>query len=826
MSRRWVASLVVALCTLGAIAVTSVLSGAARAADDDAGHGPRATRSGPWSAPATWADHRVPGDGDQVVIEPGVRVTYDIQPDDSRAAQVIRDIHVAGTLTFARDRSTLLNVGVITIGGRGDHAGVHDVDDHDHGDHAAPDLDANPATHSAPDDARPALELGTTDDPIPHPHTATIRLHFLDGFDPTSEPAIICRPGGRMDYHGAPMNRTWVELGADAAKGATTVTLAEAVTGWSVGDTLLITGTGPREEGRGGEQRADYLPIHPTTEQRIVTAIDGVTVTLDAPLDNLHLGTGDYRGEVANLSRNVVVESANPDGDRTRGHTMYHRYAAGSISYARFAHLGKRDTLGRYPIHFHRVRDTLRGSSVIGAAIVDSHNRWITIHGTQYMVVRDCVGYRAVGHGFFLEDGTEEYNTLDRNLGVQALRGPHMKGQALPFDPNDGAAFWWANGRNSFTRNVACENHEYGYRYDSQKRSNFDSNLGVRQPDGSTAVVDIRTLPIWRFSDNESHTEGLYSFVFAGTDGVGPDTSHPHHVDHLTAWNTHYALRAQLPTMLVEHLDVHDAAYGVYRPWFDHHVYRDIRIADTDAEPFNRGLDDESTQHGPITVDGLTFAGRRYGRSMPFIQISDNNVTGKAVTHIRHVTAPDAGDEPYKHNVKPLVNRGGGLVVPPKTPTGVPIYLHDYYGAGRHAKIVSTAAKDFGADGLDYHADYPLTGDEARVAEVSNVEFPTLLTPVDDQPPVTVVTWPTRGVPVRREADGSLTIRGTTSDNVSTARVVVNGVEARDVDYNFYRWSVTLKDVKPGVLTIRAHAIDAAGNVEQTPQELSITVAQ
>jgi hypothetical protein len=30
-------------------------------------------------------------------------------------------------------------------------------------------------------------------------------------------------------------------------------------------------------------------------------------------------------------------------------------------------------------------------------------------------VVRDCVGYRSVGHGFFLEDGTEVYNVLDRN---------------------------------------------------------------------------------------------------------------------------------------------------------------------------------------------------------------------------------------------------------------------------------------------------------------------------------------------------------------------------------------------------------------------------
>jgi hypothetical protein len=151
----------------------------------------------------------------------------------------------------------------------------------------------------------------------------------------------------------------------------------------------------------------------------VITAIDGTTLTLDRPLENVHFGGGELRSEVANLSRNVIVESADPKG--VRGHTIYHQFSSGGISYARFAHLGKEGVLGRYPIHFHLVEDTMRGSGVIGAAIVDSHNRWITLHGAQYLLVRDCVGYRSVGHGFFMEDGTEVFNLLDRNLGVQAF---------------------------------------------------------------------------------------------------------------------------------------------------------------------------------------------------------------------------------------------------------------------------------------------------------------------------------------------------------------------------------------------------------------------
>ena len=112
---------------------------------------------------------------------------------------------------------------------------------------------------------------------------------------------------------------------------------------------------------------------------------------------------------------------------------MYHRDSAGSISYAEFRHLGKEGVLGRYSLHFHLAGNTMRGSYVIGASIWDSGNRWLTIHGTNYLVVRDCVGYQSVGHGFFLEDGTEVYNVLDRNLAVPAVvrQTPAQAGAAV-----------------------------------------------------------------------------------------------------------------------------------------------------------------------------------------------------------------------------------------------------------------------------------------------------------------------------------------------------------------------------------------------------------
>src|SRR4051812_4435528 len=66
--------------------------------------------SGSWSAVATWENGKPPAAGARVHIQPGHIVTYDIQSD-----QPIRAIYVAGTLAFAHDRDTRLDVGLIKI---------------------------------------------------------------------------------------------------------------------------------------------------------------------------------------------------------------------------------------------------------------------------------------------------------------------------------------------------------------------------------------------------------------------------------------------------------------------------------------------------------------------------------------------------------------------------------------------------------------------------------------------------------------------------------------------------------------------------------------
>jgi hypothetical protein len=609
---------------LAIVALTSLLqsSGAAEVI--------RSAKSGPWSAAATWEGSQGPEAGAKVLIRPGHTVTYDVVSDTP-----IRTVQIGGTLKFARDRDTLLNVGILRIA-PGETFSEEGFDCEAH----LPKLEVG--------QMRPALEIGTAEEPIPAGKKSTIRLVYFEGHNYESCPALVCCVG-RMDFHGAPLVNTWTKLDQSARAGDSAITTVGTVGDWKVGDRIILTAT--------TRQNKIKKTFQPTlrggsvqTDERLITAVEGNRLTLDKPLEFEHTAEGDYRADVANLSRNVVIESADPAA--ARGHTMYHANSAGSISYAEFRHLGKENVLGRYSMHFHLVGDTMRGASVIGASIWDSGNRWITIHGTNYLVVRDCVGFQSVGHGFFLEDGTEVFNVLDHNLAVQAYIGKTLPKQVLPYDKNDGSGFWWANSHNTFTRNTAAECDEYGYFFQATKTSDFDPVLDVQQDDGSLKAVDIRTLPFVRFEGNESHCQRRHSLNLGGgapfgppnVAGVGPDPAHPFVVRGTKLWNVHWGINPISPSVLIESMLIHNAEYGVWRPEYKDHYYRGLSFSDVPEKnqyAFASGKPNDDSQfpdaskfrddQPPITV--VTFVGSlNDGKRLIRGTTSDNGtVTGVEV---------------------------------------------------------------------------------------------------------------------------------------------------------------------------------------------------
>lgn len=321
------------------------------------------------------------------------------------------------------------------------------------------------------------LQAGTTIDPVPASITTTLTMA------PPTEGGSTIMVMGDLELHGSPVTPTWTRLSSTVQSGATTLTLADQVN-WKAGDHIVVASTSlnPQE-----------------SEEDWVTSVSGNTVTLQSPLRFEHDGVAPTQAEVEDLTRNVVVTSAT-----TQIHgagVMFMAMAKGGLSFAEFSHLGGQGVLGRYPIHFHHVQDTMVGTVVNGVSVWDSHNRFLTIHNTDGITVENSVGYRSIGHGFFMEDGTEENNTLVHNLAILTLPGK--------IRPDDGAAagFWIQNPENNITDNVAV----------SSAGSGFDLSIPESAPQvipfneanflGSVnQATTPRMLRISAFAGNEAHS--------------------------------------------------------------------------------------------------------------------------------------------------------------------------------------------------------------------------------------------------------------------------------------------------------------------------------
>ena len=350
----------------------------------------RSARSGPWSAPATWEGGKVPGAGSRVQVRPEHAVIYDVKSDE-----LIRSIHVAGTLRFPSDKDTRLDVGLIKIQ-PGEDASEDGFDCDAH-------VAEMPAGTAA---ARPGSR---------HPRSAHRRqAHRADPADVRERHGQAVVPGHRLlrRPHGLPRRSPEPHLGQARRH--------------------RQEGRQRRHPGRAGHGLEGRRPRHrhrhearPTRRRRSTEerTIRGHRRRPASPSTSRWTSSTCGDGRLPRRGRQ-------PEPQRRR---RVGRPARGARPHDVPPLLGRLDQLRRVPPPRQGGRarpyacTTTWSATPCAAApssapsIWDSDNRWLTIHGTNYLVVRDCVGYQSVGHGFFLEDGTEVYNVLDRNLAVQAL---------------------------------------------------------------------------------------------------------------------------------------------------------------------------------------------------------------------------------------------------------------------------------------------------------------------------------------------------------------------------------------------------------------------
>jgi len=286
--------------------------------------------------------------------------------------------------------------------------------------------------------------------------------------------------GGTLNLHGDRKN-TWSKLARTAEAGGKSIEVLNAA-GWRVGDEIVLAST-------------DYDPRQ--AERRTIAAISGNTITLDKKLDYMHFGKitfdVDERGEVGLLTRNIKVQ-ASEDAAQTffGGHIMAMVTSKLFVEGVELNRMGQNLQLARYPIHWHLVGDA-KGQYIKNAAIHDTYNRCVTVHGTNDVRVENNVTYNTVGHCFFLEDGIEHGNQFVHNLAIQikchtskpcmptnlgangenagtnplnraTYRAASMsaKDTLLPSD-NTVTAYWITNPDNVFIDNVAAGSDENGF---------------------------------------------------------------------------------------------------------------------------------------------------------------------------------------------------------------------------------------------------------------------------------------------------------------------------------------------------------------------------
>jgi len=163
------------------------------------------------------------------------------------------------------------------------------------------------------------------------------------------------------------------------------------------------------------------------------------------------------------------------------GHTVARQgFAAFQVEGVEFRQLGQGGKIGHYPIHFHVARKTPPNTFVRDSSINESMTTWITVHGTQGIEFDRNVGYKSIGHGFYIEDAVETDNKFYSNLGVFA-RAAIMKADGSPAadnprkvpgilaspddtpgrirfgsDKSTPSVFWITNGWNDFRGNMAA----------------------------------------------------------------------------------------------------------------------------------------------------------------------------------------------------------------------------------------------------------------------------------------------------------------------------------------------------------------------------------
>lgn len=234
---------------------------------------------------------------------------------------------------------------------------------------------------------------------------------------------LVGSAGSRLEMHGKHYVQTWSRLARTAEAGDTIIYLQDRVN-WDKNQEIVIVTSHFQDEPNRNEVRRIK-----NVWQRAVELYD--------PLSYQHYGGESYQVEVGLLSRNVMVRGdmgADTHSNFYGGHVMSSgdMRVEGVQAYL----MGQRNKIARYPFHFH-MGNQRPENYVRDCSVYKSFYRCVTVHGTWGSTVSRNVCYDAWGHGYYIEDGVEEQNTISYNLAAYI----HVIGTPAEGGSQDGEQF-------------------------------------------------------------------------------------------------------------------------------------------------------------------------------------------------------------------------------------------------------------------------------------------------------------------------------------------------------------------------------------------------
>ncbi len=481
-----------------------------------------AAKSGAWSDPTTWQNGTVPGNGAKVLISEGATVTYDQISDDR-----INTIAIEGNLRFAAGKDTQLYVETIL---------------------------------NAPEGK---LDIGSESQAIAADKNARIIFTSNNTVNTQWDPTQLSKglvSHGEVNIYGADKLDKAV-LAGDAQAGNNVLTFQSDLTGWQVGDQIVLAGTDNTWNGTDADNsrlQDEVLTITDISgkeirfENKDITEGDNTVLRFDHTTSN-RADPGELNLYAANLTRNVSFETENGKDVpiNQRAHVMLMHNPNVNVLNAGFYDLGRSDKSkivddigenvdgskgngtnirGRYSLHLHKtgVDDVNGEASILKGNVVSGSPGWGIVQHQSHAGLEDNTVFDTVGAGIVAESGneigwwTDNFVVKTTGMGWEKARD-QRDNRENKFDLGfEGDAYWVQGAAQVKNRdNKAASSNRAGMVL-------FGSALDTKDTFREVTTIPVKNLPkelqgLWTEEQTEADIRDVPMATVSGFESYNAD---------------------------------------------------------------------------------------------------------------------------------------------------------------------------------------------------------------------------------------------------------------------------------------------------------------